>query len=110
MDDYIQPLYPEDDLIETDKYLIIRTFPDFLSARLAAIPATPSGEVRDNFDPAYGIPNLHELDKTRKGRMVNLALWVMNDAKRDSMMRIMKRSAAFHIKYRCTLPIIFQIA
>ena len=110
MDDYIQPLYPEDDLIETEKYLIIRTFPDFLSARLAAIPAAPPGEVRQNFDPVYDIPNLHELDKTRKGRMVNLALWVMNDAKRDSMMRIMKRLAEFPIKFPCTLPTIFQIA
>jgi len=108
MEDYIQPLYPEDDLIETDKYLIIRTFPDFLAARLAAIPAAPPGEVRHTFDSIYDIPNLHELDKTQKGRMVNIALWVMNDAKRDSMMRIMKRLATFQISFLCTLPTISQ--
>jgi hypothetical protein len=108
MEDYIQPLYPEDDLIETEKYLIIRTFPDFLAARLAAIPAAPPGEVRHNFDPVYDIPNLHELDKTQKGRMVNLALWVMNDAKRDSMMRIMKRWVTFPISFLCTLPTFYQ--
>ncbi|KAF8908635.1 hypothetical protein CPB84DRAFT_1744249 [Gymnopilus junonius] len=77
LDDYIQGIYPEDQCLPSGEFLIIRSYPDFLARRLAAIQPTPSGELPEPFSDAYGIPNIDEIDPKHRGRPDVIGLWMM---------------------------------
>lgn len=91
MEDYVQPLYPEDELAHSGNYLIIRSYPDFLDNRLARIKASHQGKQLDKFADVYSIPNIEELDSKSKGRSSVIGLWMHTDDTRESLIDVMRK-------------------
>ncbi|KAF9564536.1 hypothetical protein CPC08DRAFT_760148 [Agrocybe pediades] len=90
-EDYIQGIYPEDEFVQSGKYLIIKSFPDFLAQRLANIPSAANGEPHDRFSDVYAIPNIDQLDSKMKGRSTVVGLWTLALPSREPMEEVMKR-------------------
>jgi hypothetical protein len=86
--DYVKHLYPEDDVIPSDKILIIRSYPDFQKARLTRLTYLHPGQDLDKFSDAYTIP---DVDSKSKGRATFIGLWTFQDNSRDSLMEVMQR-------------------
>lgn len=95
MDDYIQCLYPEDDIGAHGSYLMLRAYPDYTSRRLAAArhsasaastPAEP-----DKFDPAWAVSAPEKLLDTEKGRSQTVGLWMFATDAREPMIDVMMR-------------------
>jgi hypothetical protein len=57
MDDYVQRLYPEDDIGAHGNYLMLRSYPDFTAKRLAAVRLRYP-DLQDKFSNVYTIPDL----------------------------------------------------
>lgn len=91
MEDYVQSLYPEDELAHSGNYLIIRSYPDFLDNRLARIKAAHPGRQLDKFSDVYSIPNIEDLDSKSKGRSSVVALWMHTDDTRESLVDVMRK-------------------
>ncbi|KAF8970237.1 hypothetical protein BDZ97DRAFT_133396 [Flammula alnicola] len=96
-DDYIQAIYPEDDVIDGGKILIIKSYPDYIQRRMATIPPTETGHIPDKFSDVFAIPNVDKIERKQKGRFVTVGLWMLetnlrdSDAMRDSMIEVMLR-------------------
>lgn len=91
MEDYVQPLYPEDELAHSGNYLIIRSYPDFLDNRLARIKASHQGKPLDKFADVYSIQNIEGLDSKSKGRSSIIGLWMHTDDTRESLIDVMRK-------------------
>jgi hypothetical protein len=93
MDDYIQRLYPEDDVSAHGSYLMLRSFPDFTSQRLAAArnAASTSGQVLHKFSDTYAIPSPETLQEERKGRSQTVGLWMFATDAREPLIDVMLR-------------------
>ncbi|KAF8881779.1 hypothetical protein BD779DRAFT_1675290 [Infundibulicybe gibba] len=88
MDDYIQRLYPEDDIGAHGSYLMLRSYPDFTNRRLAAAKASSTDSI-SKFSSVFGIPNL---DKLRdKGESQTVGLWMFATDAREPMIDVMIR-------------------
>lgn len=72
MEDYVHALCPEDDVICSGQYLIIRSYPNFYQSRMSKIRPEASN---DCFSPAYLIPNIDQLDIKQKGPFNIIGLW-----------------------------------
>ena len=91
MDDYVQPLYPEDEVVHSGNYLIIRSYQDFLNERLARIKVSHPGKEFDKFADVYAIPNIDEIDSKSKGRSSIVGLWMHTDDSRESLIEVMRK-------------------
>jgi hypothetical protein len=93
-DDYIQRLYPEDDIGAHGSYLMMRYYPDFTARRLAAARSSSqiSGEIPHKFSDVYAIPTLPEKDK---GRSQTVGLWMFATDAREPMVDVMLRFLQF---------------
>src|SRR6266508_4412665 len=83
MDDYVQPLYPEDEVVHSGNYLIIRSYPDFLNDRLTKIKVSHPGKEFDKFSDVYAIPNIDEIDSKSKGLSSIVGLWMHTDIRKN---------------------------
>lgn len=92
-EDYIQSLYPEDDVVDNGKFLIVRSYPDYLANRLASIERNTDGSPVDLFSHKYAIPGIDTMPMQEKGRVVAVAFWILADDSRESMFEVMKRYA-----------------
>src|SRR6266545_2554483 len=91
MDDYVQPLYPEDEVVHSGNYLIIRSYPDFLNDRLTKIKVSHPGKEFDKFSDVYAIPNIDEIDSKSKGLSSIVGLWMHTDDSRESLIEVMRK-------------------
>jgi hypothetical protein len=82
MDDYIQRLYPEDDIGAHGSYLMLRSYPEYTSRRLANVSS------ENKFDPVYRVPRL---DAKEKGTSVTVGLWMFATDAREPMIDVMMR-------------------
>lgn len=89
--DYVQLLYPEDEVVPTQKFLIIRSYPEFLRARLTRLTSLYPGQDLDKFSDVYAVPNVDEIDSKSKGHPTCIALWTMEDNSRDSLIEVLQR-------------------
>ncbi|KDQ60328.1 hypothetical protein JAAARDRAFT_191720 [Jaapia argillacea MUCL 33604] len=94
MEDYIQPMYPEDDVEAQGSYLLYRSYPDFTARRLG-IPASTlrttsedysSGQEEGEEDEANG----GEGD-SKKGRSLTVGLWMFATDSREPLTDVMIR-------------------
>ncbi|KAH7911158.1 hypothetical protein BJ138DRAFT_1086103 [Hygrophoropsis aurantiaca] len=86
MDDYIQRLYPEDSIGAHGSYLMMRSYPDFTSRRLAALPPPTSSS---KFAREYAISDT--LSDPEKGRSQTVGLWCYSTDARESMTDVLLR-------------------
>ncbi|KII84666.1 hypothetical protein PLICRDRAFT_57628 [Plicaturopsis crispa FD-325 SS-3] len=91
MDDYIQRLYPEDEINIHGSYLMVRTYPDFTRERLERAAALGPPTPGDKFSERYIIPNLEDLTREMKGRQQTRALWMFARDAREPIMDVMER-------------------
>ncbi|CAA7268390.1 unnamed protein product [Cyclocybe aegerita] len=91
MDDFIQRLYPEDDVIDMGKVFIIRSYPDFLSNRLTSIRLSKTESLPDKFSDVYAIPNIESIEPKAKGRASIIGLWIHATDARKTMVDVMCR-------------------
>ena len=96
MEDYIQHIYPEDDISAHGSYLIIRSYPDYMATRMAGIQAKlelgSDTSFPDKFADVYKIEGIEELDAKMKGRSSIVGLWMFATDARESMIEVMRRS------------------
>jgi hypothetical protein len=85
MDDYIQRLYPEDDIGTHGNYLMLRSYPEYTKRRMASVHSD------DKFDDVYTIPNLDQITAAHKGTSVTIGLWIFATDAREPMMDVMIR-------------------
>ncbi|KAH9477718.1 hypothetical protein JR316_0009944 [Psilocybe cubensis] len=90
-EDYIQAIYPEDELISSGAFLIIKSFPKFLAARLRAIQPTATGEPHDRFSDVYAVPGVENIPSKDKGPPTVISLWMLAVSSRDTMTQTMQR-------------------
>ncbi|EGO03397.1 hypothetical protein SERLA73DRAFT_69271 [Serpula lacrymans var. lacrymans S7.3] len=79
MDDYIQRLYPEDNIGAHGNYLMLRSYPEFTARRLAEArtklsPSEHEGE-SSKFAKEYSILNPEKLQDMDKGKSLTVGLW-----------------------------------
>lgn len=104
MEDYIQHIYPEDDISAHGSYLIIRSYPDYMATRLAGIQAKLELEsgTPDKFADVYKIEGIEELDAKRKGRSTIVGLWMFATDARESLIEVMRRSVFTFCLFWCS--------
>ncbi|KAK2465071.1 hypothetical protein APHAL10511_002879 [Amanita phalloides] len=103
MDDYIQRLYPEDDISAHASYLMIRSYPDFTAERLNAINSSSHDAVPDKFSDVYIVPDLDKLGYNDKGRSQIVGLWMFTTSARESIIDVMLRLHSY-IKKNVSYP------
>jgi hypothetical protein len=101
-DDYIQCLYPEDDIGAHGSYLMMRYYPDFTARRLAAARSTSQnrGDMLNKFSDVYFIPAPETL--LDKGPSQTVGLWMFATDAREPMIDVMLRYitvATFHSEH-----------
>lgn len=95
MDDYIQKLYPEDSMQAHDKYLMMRSYPQFTSHRLSSLSyLTGSGKFAPEWMGGMRGPDGRELGDKEKGESVTFGLWCFATDARDPMQDVMIRYAS----------------
>ncbi|KAJ7731161.1 hypothetical protein DFH07DRAFT_906176 [Mycena maculata] len=102
MDDYIQRLYPEDVTGIHGTYLMLRSYPDFTSRRLAQVLASHD-EPPEKFSDAYLVPDLEKLLDGDKGRAHTVGLWMFPTDAREPMIDVMMRLHSY-IKQNVPYP------
>ncbi|TFK75505.1 hypothetical protein BDN72DRAFT_831759 [Pluteus cervinus] len=101
--DYVQRLYPEDNITSHGNYLMIRCYPDFTEQRLAAARKRSAGAELPKFSDALFVPGLDELTPEQKGRSQVLGLWMFATEAREPMIDVMLRLHTY-IKQNKTYP------
>lgn len=93
--DYVQRLYPEDDLGAHGNYLMLRSYPDFTARRLAQAQAQGKGRSpepsQNKFSSVFAISNPEKLLDSEKGRSVTVGLWMFATDAREPMIDVMMR-------------------
>ncbi|PIL27329.1 transporter [Ganoderma sinense ZZ0214-1] len=96
-DDYVRPIYPEDDMEIIGDYLMCRFYPDFTKTRLEmGLPYPIPQERRAAFDMEVINrlpPEEREKDqsKEKKGRSTTLGLWMFATDAREPLKEVMMR-------------------
>jgi hypothetical protein len=90
MDDYIQRLYPEDVIGIHGSYLMLRSYPDFTSRRLAQALGSYEG-IPHKFSDVYAVPHPEKLLDGDKGRSQTVGLWMFATDAREPMIDVMMR-------------------
>jgi hypothetical protein len=90
MDDYVQRLYPEDDIGAHGNYLMLRSYPDFTAKRLAAVRLRYP-DLQDKFSNVYTIPDLAKVKVQEKGKTTTIGLWMFATDAREPMIDVMTR-------------------
>ncbi|KAL0576006.1 hypothetical protein V5O48_005973 [Marasmius crinis-equi] len=93
MDDYVQRLYPEDDIGAHGTYLMLRSYPEFTERRLAELP-----KGLDKFSDAYKF-NKEEVKPEDKGKRQVIGLWMFNTDAREPMIDVMIRYIQRNVPY-----------
>lgn len=95
MDDYVQRLYPEDDIGAHGSYLMLRSYPEYTARRLALANA----RLTDNphkFSDVYAIRNPEKVSTVEKGKSATVGLWMFATDAREPMIDVMTRCVAFN--------------
>ncbi|KAI1798409.1 hypothetical protein LXA43DRAFT_876456 [Ganoderma leucocontextum] len=96
-DDYVRPIYPEDDMEIIGDYLMCRFYPDFTKTRLEmGLPYPIPQEHRVAFDMEVLKRLPHEeqekdQSKEKKGRSTTLGLWMFTTDAREPLKEVMMR-------------------
>jgi hypothetical protein len=92
-DDYIQGLYPEDDIGAHGSYLMMRYYPDFTARRLAAARSSSekASKTPHKFSDVYAIPAPETLLEKDKGCSQTVGLWMFATDAREPMIDVMLR-------------------
>ncbi|KAI3605865.1 hypothetical protein WG66_012400 [Moniliophthora roreri] len=98
MEDYIQRIYPEDDIGAHGSYLMLRSYPEFTKRRLAHLP-----QGYDKFSPEYAFnrDQVTAEEKRRFGTQV-IGLWMFTTDAREPMIDVMIRLHSYikrHVPY-----------
>lgn len=90
-DDYIQRLYPEDDITTHGGYLMLRSYPQLSSARMHAVSSSESrGEPKFSELYAY-VGDAAAVASKDKGASQTIGLWTFTTDGRESLMDVMLR-------------------
>jgi hypothetical protein len=89
MDDYIQRLYPEDDITTHGGYLMLRSYPQFTNARLEGIHSS-AGDEENKFSAVYAYATDGVTSKG-KGESQTIGLWTFTTDGREPLMDVMLR-------------------
>jgi hypothetical protein len=110
MDDYIQCLYPEDDISAHGSYLMLRSYPDFTARRLAiARSSCPNpSQVPHKFADIYAVRNPEKLLEQDKGSSQIVGLWMFATDAREPMITVMLRYVVVKPTFPATIN--FSIA
>ncbi|KAI0634970.1 hypothetical protein C8Q77DRAFT_665876 [Trametes polyzona] len=94
-DDYVRPIYPEDDMEIIGEYLMCRFYPDFTKTRLdMGLPYPIPPEHRAAFDHELSrrAPSDEQTqNKEKKGRSITLGLWMFATDAREPLKQVMMR-------------------
>ncbi|KAI8969441.1 hypothetical protein BD414DRAFT_503441 [Trametes punicea] len=94
-DDFVRPIYPEDDMEITGEYLMCRFYPDFTKTRLdMGLPYPIPPEHRAAFDLELSKripPEEREKEREKKGRSIILGLWMYPTDAREPLNEVMMR-------------------
>ncbi|KAI0764038.1 hypothetical protein BD413DRAFT_200113 [Trametes elegans] len=94
-DDYVRPIYPEDDMEIMGDYLMCRFYPDFTKTRLdMGLPYPIPPEHRAAFDRELFTrisPEEQEKEREKKGRSIILGLWMFATDAREPLKEVMMR-------------------
>ncbi|KAF5351139.1 hypothetical protein D9756_008338 [Leucocoprinus leucothites] len=94
VEDYIQRLYPEDDITAHGGYLMLRSYPQFTTARLDAVAHNTAfsgkGEP-DKFAEVYAFSNDGGVTSKDKGEGQTIGLWTFTADGREPLMDVMLR-------------------
>ncbi|KAI0353390.1 hypothetical protein OH77DRAFT_1427449 [Trametes cingulata] len=94
-DDYVRPIYPEDDMEIIGDYLMYRFYPDYTRTRLElGLPYPIPPEHRATFDTELSrrIPAEEQgKEKEKKGRSIILGLWMFATDAREPLKEVMMR-------------------
>jgi hypothetical protein len=101
--DYVQLLYPEDEVVPSQKCLIIRSYPKFVEARLKRLASLHPSKDLDKFSDVYAIPNNDEIDPKSKGLPTIRGLWTLEDNSREPLAEVMQRQISFSVPSLATL-------
>ncbi|KAE9409406.1 hypothetical protein BT96DRAFT_913526, partial [Gymnopus androsaceus JB14] len=93
MDDYIQRLWPEDNVGVHGNYLMLRTWPDWSRKRVSVIEATVGGQ-RDPFDMKYKWDGQNPPSED-KATSQTIGLWMFATDSREPMIDVMRRLHSF---------------
>jgi hypothetical protein len=101
-DDYIQRMFPEDEMSLVGSYFMIRSFPAFSKQRLALIEPC-----NDPFSDIYKV-DTQSLTREAKGNSIVVGLWMFAPDARQAMTVVMERqvpstSNTRDISHSCTL-------
>ena len=89
MEDYVQRLYPEDDIGAHGSYLMLRSYPEFTKRRLEELP-----KGHDKFSDVYKFDK-EAFKPQQKGETQIIGLWMFATDAREPMIDVM---------IRCVLP------
>lgn len=109
-DDYVRPIYPEDDMEIIGDYLMCRFYPDFTKTRLEiGLPYPIPSEHRAAFDTEVLNrlpPEEREKDqgKEKKGRSTTLGLWMFATDAREPLKEVMMRYVSFRMCFVTFAP------
>ena len=104
-EDYIRPIYPEDDMEILGEYLMVRFYPDYTQLRLEMGLPYPipeevkpafSTELQNRIAPEY---QEKDLDKEKRGRSITLGLWMFETHAREPLKYVMMRYVS--VQYWC---------
>ncbi|KAH9855636.1 hypothetical protein C2E23DRAFT_814135 [Lenzites betulinus] len=94
-DDYVRPIYPEDDMEVMGDYLMCQFYPDFTKTRLEmGLPYPIPEEHSAAFDHELSRripPEERSKSKKKKGRSVILGLWMFATDAREPLKEVMMR-------------------
>lgn len=90
MEDYVQRMYPEDDVGAHGSYLMLRSYPDFTANRIRTVQRRYGNP--DPFSDAYSInPQITRQDKESHGLAKTIGLWTFATDAREPMIDVMLR-------------------
>jgi hypothetical protein len=91
MDDYVQGIYPEDEINQSGKFVIIKSYPNFVAQRMAQLPP---GQTLDKFSPLYYVPKIDTISKEQKGLCVIKGFWMhtIDNRMMDTMTRLLSHA------------------
>ncbi|KAG7446439.1 uncharacterized protein BT62DRAFT_931874 [Guyanagaster necrorhizus] len=92
MDDYIQRIHPEDDIGLHGSYLMLQSYPEYTSERIARAKEQHPLQCPDKFDDVYRlpVPPLSTKDKTLYGTKT-VGLWIFATDAREPLSVVMTR-------------------
>ncbi|PBK73770.1 hypothetical protein ARMSODRAFT_952844 [Armillaria solidipes] len=92
MDDYIQRIHPEDDMGLHGSYLMLQSYPEYTSERIARAEEQHPLQHPDKFDDVYRLPVPPDSIKHKSlNGTKTVGLWMFNTDAREPLSVVMKR-------------------